>query len=98
MNPGGWAIVVWDAVASETVPEILNGARTRRSVAKIAERAFEAGNYFTGLVPGLLIKTLETDPWLKEACVGYQIDRPWIWTDEPDHARIVFALTLRRST
>lgn len=96
IKPGGWAILVWDIVTSETLPEILNGAWTRRSVAKIAERAVAGRNYLTGLAPQLVIWSLENDPWLKEAC-AYHLDRPWVWTDDPGHARIVYALTLRRA-
>lgn len=97
VRSGGWAVLVWDIVASETTPEILNGPRTRRATERIAERAIAAGNYFSGLAPQLILKTIETDPWLKGACAGGHITRPWIWTDEPDHARIVYGMIIRRT-
>jgi hypothetical protein len=93
---GGWAILVWDVVASDTTPDILNGAFTSRTVERMANRAIAAGNFFTGLAPGLVLKSIETDPWLKDRCAGYETHRPWIWNDEPGHARIVYALTLHR--
>ncbi len=96
VKPGGWAVLLWDVVASDTLPAMLNGPFTRRTVERMAREAIAARNYFSGLPPPLVRSTCDTDEWLQAQHVTYTIDRPWVWQDDVAHARIVYAMTLRR--
>jgi hypothetical protein len=96
VKPGGWALLIWDIVSSDTLPAILNGPFTRRTVERMAREAIAARNYFSGLPPQLVRQTCETDPWLRTEQVSWRIDRPWVWQDDVAHARIACAMALRR--
>jgi hypothetical protein len=75
-QPGGTAILVTEVVSSDTAPEICNTPVA--SLPMVLSRCLAAGNFFTGLHPGILHSELTT----KEFAPGFesvQATAPWLW-------------------
>lgn len=74
-RPGGVAILITEVVSSDTVPALPD---TRPSeLPALLQRCLEAGNFFTGLHPGILYSALNSaeNPEFEQV----RASPPWLW-------------------
>lgn len=76
-RPGGRAVLINEVVSSDTAPGLpeIDDARLPAFLAGL----LAAGNFFTGLHPGIIQQELQTDPALAALVSDLQIAAPWKW-------------------
>ena len=94
LAPGGTALLVTDAVSSETYPlEELWGTRPP---AEILRELDAAENLFSGTSPTALRQALTQDPVLAAQLERPRLVEPWLWRMGQELTVLVYAFVLRR--
>ena len=75
-QPGGTAILVTEVVSSDTAPEICHTPVA--SLPTVLSRCLAAGNFFTGLHPGILHAELTSEQFAS-GFESVQATPPWLW-------------------
>jgi hypothetical protein len=75
-QPGGTAILITEVVSSDTAPEICHTPVAR--LPKVLAGCLAAGNFFTGLHPGILLSDLSSKEFALEF-ESVQATAPWLW-------------------
>lgn len=75
-QPGGTAILITEVVSSDTAPEICHTPVAR--LPKVLAGCLAAGNFFTGLHPGILFSELSSKEFAPEFA-SVQAAAPWLW-------------------
>jgi hypothetical protein len=76
-RPSGRAVLISEVVSSDTAPELpeIDDARLPAFLGGL----LTAGNFFTGLHPGVIHQELVTDPALVALASDVQVAAPWKW-------------------
>lgn len=93
-RPGGTAILVTEVVSSDTAPEICK--TPVGDLRKILEGCLAAGNFFSGLHPGILLAELTSEEFADQFA-AVQVTSPWLW-DFTARIYAVVAFVCRRRT
>ncbi|MBI1367015.1 MAG: hypothetical protein GC162_00025 [Planctomycetes bacterium] len=76
-KPGGYGLLVFDFVASDTVPNL--GRFTEEDLTKAAAAFIAQGNYFHGSSPPAVASLFDRDPVLSPHIELAQLMCPWLW-------------------
>lgn len=76
-RPKGTMILTSEVVSSTTAPQLLT--TTEQDLPSVLSLLLLQGNFFSGLHPGLIGQTLQTDPVLSEQIEHLQVEGPWLW-------------------
>ncbi len=74
---GGQVLLISEIVSSDTAPEILSVPESQ--LAALTTRLINANNFFSGLNPGILLQSLQTDERIAPQLQSLQIADPWLW-------------------
>lgn len=77
-RPGGRTVLISEIVSSDTAPELpeIDDARLPAFLAGL----LSAGNFFTGLHPGIIQQELQSEPSLMSLASDLQVAAPWKWS------------------
>jgi SAM-dependent methyltransferase len=94
LRPGGRAVFVSDVVSSDTCPELL--AMSDANVRGLVTAAINAGNFFTGLNPAVILGLMKSDAVIGPLFRDVADIPPWVWHCGP-RAYAVQAITATRA-
>jgi hypothetical protein len=96
VRPGGGAVVITDAVSTETYPLVELWDR-QPPLALLAELE-RADNVFSGTGPAFLRRLLMGDPLVGPLVAGLpRLHQPWLWTFSEERSYLVYALSFARA-
>ncbi len=81
LRPGGRGLFVTDVVSSESVPSLVEIEES--SLPRILAECLSAGNFFSGLNPGVALQDFKSYEPIASLCRDVQIHAPWLWKMGP---------------
>jgi hypothetical protein len=96
VRPGGSAVVITDAVSTETYP--LVELWDRQPPLTLLAELERADNVFSGTGPAFLRRLLVSAPLLGPLVAGApRLHQPWLWTFSEERSYLVYALSFARA-
>lgn len=93
LKPGGTGLLISDLVSSDTTPWLQQISDAE--LPSVLAQCLSAGNFFSGLNPGVILQEFRTCPEIAELCQSVQILPPWKWQMGP-RTYAVFAIAFER--
>lgn len=93
LRPGGRGLFISDLVSSESAPEL--SQVTAADLPGLLAECLSAGNFFSGLNPGVILQDLNTCPEIAPRCQDVEIHPPWLWQMGP-RTYAVYAITFMK--
>ena len=76
-KPDGKVMLTSEIVSSDTAPEILREPESQ--LPQVITQLLNASNFFTGLHPGILLQSLQTDERIASQLKSVRLTTPWLW-------------------
>jgi hypothetical protein len=93
LKPGGRGILISDLVSSETTPALTS--MSEDNLPKLLAQALAAGNFFSGLHPGVMLQDFGTAPGIASSVDSPSMTAPWRWQMGP-RTYAVYAITFQK--
>lgn len=94
LRQGGRGLFVTDMVSESTAPELVETPEA--GLRQLMDRLIESSNFFTGLNPQAVMRSLYANPALRERVEEIRFEGPWRWRISAQRTHLAYSIRFRR--